>query len=510
MANCPECSAQVTDGVPFCDTCGTALSWQGDPDFQPFRAAGPAAPAPRAPLEQAPGAVVGTVAGGRDTQPPVAPAPLHAAASRFGVTLELPASEVPVEPGGTAVLEARVRNRGDVVDEFALWVEGPPAPWVRVEPPRLPVYPGQDATARLTFTPPRDGVAAGREPFRLVAQSVQQGGAGAVQDGGVDVAAVTRLALDVVPERQRTEALAEYQVVLQNRGNHDVVVDLEARDPQYLLQVQVDPPRLYAPAFGSATATMHALAPGAAPDQPRPFPLTVTATPADRPQEAPVTADAVLVHHFAPPAAYLATLLGWLIGGLLAGLVLGGAWLLLEWVLRIEVGRFGVELPVGVVIAGVTVASALLARRAILMRRALRARATALLLLVLTPLWAVGLVLAVVAVLDRGSPGLLAGVAVLFAVVDPALVGRWLALRGMQEPLLPKPAARRPASPPPVPGPGPGSTWAARPGGPPASAPQSPGVPVRAGARSHRSRHGCVTLASPRSAGGDAAQRRVE
>jgi hypothetical protein len=108
------------------------------------------------------------------------------------------------------------------------------------------------------------------------------------------------------------------------------------------------------------------------------------------------------------------------------------------------------------------------------------------LLLVLTPLWAVGLVLAVVAALDRGSPGVLAGVAVLFAVVDPALVGRWLALRGTQEPLLPRPAARRPASPPPVPGPGLVSSGAVRPAGPPASAPRSPGVPVRAGARSHR------------------------
>ncbi len=525
MPSCPGCGAQVADDVHFCDTCGTALQWDGDPGFQPFGPTAPAPPPPRAPAEREPSAVVGGgPVAGREPSPAM-PAPPAAAPSRFGVTLDLSQHEVAVEPGGTTSLEARVRNRGDVVDEFTLWVDGPPGSWVRVEPPRVAVYPGQEGTAALTFEPPRDaGIPAGRTPFRLVARSVQQGGAAAVQDGVVDIAPVTGLDLDVRPERVQTDRLATYEVVLTNRSNHDVVVDLEVREPQFVLQTQLDPVQLQAPAFGTAVATLQAAAPGEAPDTPRPFPITVHAALADRPLDAPVTADAVLVHKFSPPAAYLATLLGWLIGGLLAGLVLGGTWLVLEWVLGIPVGAFvGPALPVGVIIVGVTLASALLARRAVRMRRGLRDRRTAWLLLLLTPLWAVGLVLSVVAALDRGSSAGLLGIAALFAVVNPALVGRWIALRGTQEPVLPRPGRRTPPAPrpatfaPSIPAQGPRPTpvqqMPAPPSPPPLqppssfpgpAAPVSGGPPLRAAPERAPSRRGSPASAAPapgRSAG---------
>jgi hypothetical protein len=494
MPDCPQCGGQVARGVDFCDTCGTYLDWSGDPDFQPFASdedgsgSGSGAPQtarpvpqPRpAPPSQAAAPVTGAPTQGGGQHAP-APAPSDSAPtdSPSGVTLQLAATEVAVEPGGAATVELRLRNLGSVVDEFAALVEGPPGAWTTIQPPRVQVYPAQDAHVTLTFSPPRDGVPAGRTPFRVVARSTLRGGDQAWQEGALDVAPVTGLDLDVRPERQQSDRLASYEVVLRSRSNHPVVVDLEADEPQYRLELRIDPMRVQLPPFGGAVASVHAGAPGPAPDDPRPFPFTVLATFADQPRDGAVStrADAVFVHRFAPPAAYLATLLGWLIGGLVVGMLLGGAWLALEWGRGIRIGGFaGVELPVAVIILGVTLGGAFLGRRFVRMRRGLRAGRTAGLLLVLTPLWAAGLVLAGAAVLENGSPAALVGLAILFGLLSPALIGRWIALRGTQQPLLPRPAPRRPsptpATPPrPLPSPPPG------PLSPPVSRPEPMATP---------------------------------
>ncbi|MEU9435337.1 hydrolase, partial [Streptomyces sp. NPDC048252] len=65
-----------------------------------------------------------------------------------------PAS-VTVDPGSRATVRLRVRNTGDVVDEYRFEPVGPTAPWTTVEPQTLRLYPGTTGTVELTFAPPR-------------------------------------------------------------------------------------------------------------------------------------------------------------------------------------------------------------------------------------------------------------------------------------------------------------------------------------------------------------------
>ena len=62
----------------------------------------------------------------------------------MGATASLATKSVRVEPGAGASLEIRVRNTGQVVDQFSLDILGDAAPWTTVEPPSLSLFPGAE------------------------------------------------------------------------------------------------------------------------------------------------------------------------------------------------------------------------------------------------------------------------------------------------------------------------------------------------------------------------------
>ena len=58
------------------------------------------------------------------------------------------------QPGGQARVTVTVTNPGTVVEGYRLQVLGPTAPWAEVVPPEVSVYPQQDVTAAVVFSPP--------------------------------------------------------------------------------------------------------------------------------------------------------------------------------------------------------------------------------------------------------------------------------------------------------------------------------------------------------------------
>lgn len=65
-------------------------------------------------------------------------------------------------------MRLRLRNTGDVVDEYRFEPVGDVAPWTVVEPQTLRLYPGTTGTVELTFSPPRSPDAvAGPNPFAV-------------------------------------------------------------------------------------------------------------------------------------------------------------------------------------------------------------------------------------------------------------------------------------------------------------------------------------------------------
>src|SRR2546421_3821396 len=84
----------------------------------------------------------------------------------MGAAASLKPTTTSVEPGSEAVSEIRVRNTGQVVDQFLLEVVGDPAAWANVEPPSLSLLPGDEGVATVRFRLPRSSdVQAGSFPF---------------------------------------------------------------------------------------------------------------------------------------------------------------------------------------------------------------------------------------------------------------------------------------------------------------------------------------------------------
>ena len=92
MIVCKNCGHQNPDGLTFCESCKSFLEWTGE------------------------------------RAEPTNPTSV--------LTLSLPASSLPVVPGGEATYEVKVRNSGTIVDEAILEVTGPAAAWTSVEPNR--------------------------------------------------------------------------------------------------------------------------------------------------------------------------------------------------------------------------------------------------------------------------------------------------------------------------------------------------------------------------------------
>jgi hypothetical protein len=70
------------------------------------------------------------------------------------------------QPGGQARVTVTVTNPGTVVEGYRLQVLGPLAPWSKVVPPEVSLYPQQETTAANVISPPRGtGVPNGLQPF---------------------------------------------------------------------------------------------------------------------------------------------------------------------------------------------------------------------------------------------------------------------------------------------------------------------------------------------------------
>ncbi|MFJ3695799.1 hypothetical protein ACIPW9_17005, partial [Streptomyces sp. NPDC090052] len=91
-----------------------------------------------------------------------------------------------VDPGSTATVRLRLRNTGDVVDEYRCVPVGDLAPYVTVEPPTIRLFPGTTGTVDLTFAPPRTPDAiAGPNPYGVQVIPTEHPEATTVPEGNV-------------------------------------------------------------------------------------------------------------------------------------------------------------------------------------------------------------------------------------------------------------------------------------------------------------------------------------
>ncbi|MEU3502974.1 hydrolase [Streptomyces hundungensis] len=154
--------------------------------------------------------------------------------------LEPPATTV--APGDSAVVRLRVRNTGDTVEEYRLSPVGDAAGWASVEPTVLRLYPGTEATAEVTFAPPRtpDAVA-GPSPFGIRVEPREHPNEADVVEGRLTISPFAELRAELVPRTVRGRRRARGRLAVDNLGNQPLTASFSTRDNGDSVTVEANP-----------------------------------------------------------------------------------------------------------------------------------------------------------------------------------------------------------------------------------------------------------------------------
>ncbi|MFE2050150.1 RICIN domain-containing protein [Streptomyces sp. NPDC059459] len=156
-----------------------------------------------------------------------------------------------VDPGSSTRVRLRVRNTGDVVDEYRFEPVGDVAPWTTVEPPTLRLYPGTTGTVELTFAPPRTSDAtAGPNPYAVRITPTEHPDAVTVPEGNLTITPFTEVRAELVPPTVKGRFRGRPRLAVDNLGNTKVTASVAGSDNGDHLSydirpgnVQIDPGR---------------------------------------------------------------------------------------------------------------------------------------------------------------------------------------------------------------------------------------------------------------------------
>jgi hypothetical protein len=170
--------------------------------------------------------------------------------------LRLDPVRVSVEPGGQATLTLTVTNPGTIVEGYAVDVVSTiPVPWVEVTPSSLSVYPQQDATAVISFSPPSGpGAPGGSLPFGVRVWSEVEGGGSAVAEGDLDIGSVSGLQAKLTPIASTGRWSGRHTLKVTNWGNAPARLRLVPEDPDQALGFLISPDVVDVPLGGEAVA----------------------------------------------------------------------------------------------------------------------------------------------------------------------------------------------------------------------------------------------------------------
>ncbi|MFF3485067.1 RICIN domain-containing protein [Streptomyces sp. NPDC002701] len=156
-----------------------------------------------------------------------------------------------VDPGGSTTVRLRLRNTGDVVDEYRFEAVGPVAPWTSVEPQVLRLYPGTTGSVDLTFRPPRTPDAtAGPNAYAVRISPTEHPEATTVPEGNLTVTPFTEVRAELVPPTVKGRFRGRPRLAVDNLGNTRLTASVSGSDNGdqlsydiYPSNVQIEPGR---------------------------------------------------------------------------------------------------------------------------------------------------------------------------------------------------------------------------------------------------------------------------
>ncbi len=163
----------------------------------------------------------------------------------MGTSLSLQHTALVAAPGATASAELRVRNTGDVVDQFSFQPLGDAAAWITVEPATVRLFPDTDAVVTVTIAPPRrSSTPAGVTVWAVKAMPQEDPGGAAVAEGTIDVGEFVEIGAELQPVTGRGRMTGRFELAVDNAGNVPVPVRINGNDPEQHLQFDLTPPQI--------------------------------------------------------------------------------------------------------------------------------------------------------------------------------------------------------------------------------------------------------------------------
>ncbi|MCX5398694.1 hydrolase [Streptomyces sp. NBC_00102] len=213
-----------------------------------------------------------------------------------------------VDPGSSTTVRLRLRNTGDVVDEYRFEAVGDIAPWTTVEPPTLRLFPGTTGTVELKFAPPRTPDAtAGPNPYAIRITPTEHPEATTVPEGNLTITPFTELRAELVPPTVKGRFRGRPKLAIDNLGNTKLTASLGGHDNGDQLTYDLRPSNTQIPP-GRAAFITTTLKPRKiiwfGPKEQRPYTLTV-----QRSGTTPLPVEGTFVQRGFLPR-WLATLLG--------------------------------------------------------------------------------------------------------------------------------------------------------------------------------------------------------
>jgi hypothetical protein len=167
----------------------------------------------------------------RETQAPVAVKPVEepvpdrppgqgAANGKHGLWFGLDQHVLAVEPGRRASVGAQVANKGSVVEGVDIRVLGVPEEWVRVEPPRVNLDVGGQASLLIHFAPPKATTTrSGPAEVEVAVWSVSSPKVRCAEHVRLDVGSYSDLEILHAPHELTVRRSGEFELLLRNNGN---------------------------------------------------------------------------------------------------------------------------------------------------------------------------------------------------------------------------------------------------------------------------------------------------
>ena len=147
-----------------------------------------------------------------------------------------------VDPGSTTTVRLRLRNTGDVVDEYRFTPVGGIAPYITLEPTLLRLYPGTTGTVQLTIAPPRTPDAtAGPNPYAIQITPREHPEATTVHEGNLTITPFTEIRAELVPHTVKGRFRGRPKLAVDNLGNTRLTASVTGNDTGDQLSYDVHP-----------------------------------------------------------------------------------------------------------------------------------------------------------------------------------------------------------------------------------------------------------------------------